>query len=117
MAFVPTTDAGRARPFYEKTLGLKVSGEDEYGVMFDANGVRLRMSVVGGEFKPAPFTILSWVVSDIGPMVQALGSVGVIFERYGFLEQDELGVWASPDGAKVAWFRDTDGNVLSVAEL
>ena len=50
-------------------------------------------------------------------MVQALGSVGVVFERYGFLDQDELGVWASPDGAKVAWFRDTDGNVLSVAEL
>jgi catechol 2,3-dioxygenase-like lactoylglutathione lyase family enzyme len=117
MAFVPTADAGKARPFYETTLGLKVVGEDPYGVIFDANGVRLRMSIVGGELKPAPFTILSWVVSDIRSMVMALGTRGVVFERYGFPEQDELGVWTSPDGAKVAWFKDTDGNVLSVAEL
>jgi catechol 2,3-dioxygenase-like lactoylglutathione lyase family enzyme len=117
MAFVPTTDAGRARPFYEKTLGLTVVGQDDYGVMFDVNGVRLRMSVVGGEFKPAPFTILSWVVADIGAMVKALGSKGVVFERYGFFEQDELGVWTAPDGAKVAWFKDLDGNTLSVAEF
>jgi hypothetical protein len=116
MAFVPTTDAVRARSFYEKTLGLIVVGEDAYGIMFDANGVRLRISVVR-ELTPAPFTILSWVVADIRSMVSALADRGVVFERYGFLELDELGVWASPDGAKVAWFKDVDGNVLSVAEL
>ncbi len=116
MAFVPTTDAFRARSFYEKTLGLTVVGEDAYGIMLDANGVRLRISVVR-ELTAAPFTILSWVVADIRSMVSALADRGVVFERYGFLEQDELGVWASPDGAKVAWFKDVDGNVLSVAEL
>ena len=57
--------------------------EDGYGVMFDANGVRLRMSVVR-ELNPAPFAILSWVVVDIRAMVKALGAKGVVFERYGF---------------------------------
>ena len=117
MAFIPVTDAGRAKPFYEKTLGLKVVSEDPYGVMFDANGVALRMSVVGSELKPAPFTILGWTVTDIRAMIPALESKGVVFERYDFFEQDELGVWMSPEGAKIAWFKDPDGNTLSLAQL
>jgi catechol 2,3-dioxygenase-like lactoylglutathione lyase family enzyme len=117
MAFVPVTDASRARPFYEKTLGLKVVGEDPYGVMFDANGVKLRMSVVGSELKPAPYTILGWVVADIRSMIPVMESKGVVFERYDFMEQDEMGVWTSPEGAKIAWFKDVDGNILSIAQL
>jgi catechol 2,3-dioxygenase-like lactoylglutathione lyase family enzyme len=117
MAFVPVTDAGRARPFYEKKLGLKVVTEDPYGVMFDANGVRLRLSVVGGELKPAPYTILGWSVTDIRAMIPALESKGVVFERYDFIEQDDLGIWKAPDGAQIAWFKDPDGNTLSLAQL
>jgi len=117
MAFVPVTDAGRARPFYEKVLGLKVVGEDPYGVMFDANGVKLRMSVVGSELKPVPFTILGWAVPDIRAMIPALESKGVVFERYDFIEQDELGIWKSPEGAQIAWFKDPDGNTLSLAQM
>ncbi len=117
MAFIPVADAGRAKPFYEKTLGLKVVGEDPYGVMFDANGVTLRMSVVGSELKPAPFTILGWSVADIRAMIRTLESKGVVFERYDFFQQDELGVWTSPEGAKIAWFKDPDGNTLSLAQL
>ncbi len=117
MAFIPVTDAVRAKPFYEKTLGLKVVGEDPYGVMFDANGVSLRMSVVGKELKPAPFTILGWSVADIRAMIAELESKGVRFERYDFFAQDELGVWISPEGAKIAWFKDPDGNTLSLAQL
>lgn len=117
MAFVPVVDAGRARPFYEKTLGLKVVSEDQYGVMFDANGVTLRMSIVGGELKTAPYTILGWAVADVRAMVETLHSRGVVFERYDFMEQDEWGIWASPEGAKIAWFKDVDGNILSLAQL
>ncbi|HUB60147.1 MAG TPA: VOC family protein [Puia sp.] len=117
VAFVPVTDAGRARPFYEQTLGLKVTHEDSYGVMFDANGVKLRMSVVGSELKPAPYTILSWLVPDIRAMIPAMESKGVKFERYDFFEQDELGVWTAPEGAKIAWFKDPDGNTLSLTQL
>jgi catechol 2,3-dioxygenase-like lactoylglutathione lyase family enzyme len=117
MAFVPVTDAARARPFYEKTLGLKVVGEDPYGVTFDANGVTLRMSVVGSELKPAPFTILGWKVADIRAMIPVMEAGGVKFERYDFFEQDALGVWTAPEGAKIAWFKDPDGNTLSIAQL
>jgi len=117
VAFVPVTDAGRARPFYEQTLGLKVTHEDSYGVMFDANGVKLRMSVVGSELKPAPYTILGWLVPDIRAMIPAMESKGVKFERYDFFEQDELGVWTAPEGAKIAWFKDPDGNTLSLTQL
>jgi catechol 2,3-dioxygenase-like lactoylglutathione lyase family enzyme len=117
MAFVPVSDAGRARPFYEKTLGLKVLTEDPYGVMFDANGVRVRLSVVGSELKPAPFTILGWSVADIRAMIPTLESRGVVFERYDFFEQDEQGIWKSPEGAQIAWFKDLDGNTLSLAQL
>ncbi|HLI94008.1 MAG TPA: VOC family protein [Puia sp.] len=116
MAFVPTTDPVRGRAFYEGVLGLKVTDEDPYGIMFDANGTRLRMSVVG-ELVPAPYTILSWVVKDVRSVVRALQGKGVAFERYGFMEQDEWGVWRSPEGAQIAWFKDPDGNTLSVAEL
>jgi catechol 2,3-dioxygenase-like lactoylglutathione lyase family enzyme len=117
MAFVPVVDAGRARSFYEKTLGLKVVSEDPYGIMFDANGVTLRMSVVGSELKAAPYTILGWAVADVRSMVETLRSGGVVFERYDFMEQDEWGVWTSPEGAKIAWFKDVDGNILSLAQL
>ena len=117
MAFVPVVDAVRARPFYEKTLGLQVVNEDHYGIMFDANGVKLRMSVVGSELKSAPYTILGWAVADIQAMVKTLQSRGVVFERFDFMEQDESGVWTSPEGAKVAWFKDMDGNILSLAQL
>jgi hypothetical protein len=74
------------------------------------------MSVVR-ELTPYPFTILSWVVADIRSMVKSLVNQGVVFERYGFFEQDDLGIWAAPDGTKVAWFKDLDGNTLSVAEF
>lgn len=116
IAFVPTTDSGRGRSFYEGVLGLKVTGEDAYGVMFDANGTRLRMSVVS-DLSPAPHTILGWVIPDVRTMVRALEGKGVVFERYGFMEQDEWGVWQSPGGAQVAWFKDPDGNTLSVTQL
>jgi predicted enzyme related to lactoylglutathione lyase len=115
MAFVPTTDAGKARPFYERILGLAVQREDAYGITFDAHGVELRMSIVP-ELKPLPFTILGWVVEDIESMMGVLGQKGVIFERYSFLEQDAAGIWSAPDGTKVAWFKDPDGNTLSLAQ-
>jgi hypothetical protein len=68
------------------------------------------------EFKPAQFTILGWQVADIEKMVEELEKKGVHFERFGFFEQDKLGIWTAPTGDKVAWFKDPDGNVLSVSQ-
>jgi len=116
MAFVPTADPKRARSFYEHTLGLRFVSEDQFAVVFDADGVMLRVTNVP-EFKPRSFTILGWQVADIASAVSSLSEKGVSFEKYGFEGQDNSGVWASPSGAKVAWFKDPDGNVLSVTQF
>ena len=67
-------------------------------------------------FKPAPFTILGWLVDDIQKAAKGLNKKGVKFERFAGMEQDQLGVWDSPSGAKIAWFKDPEGNVLSLTE-
>ena len=116
IAFVPTTDATRARAFYEGVLGLKFVADDGFAMVLDANGIMIRVAKMGKEFTPAQFTILGWQVNGIEKIVAGLQVKGVLFERYGFLKQDELGIWTAPTGDKVAWFKDPDGNVLSVSE-
>jgi hypothetical protein len=69
------------------------------------------------KFEPTCFTVLGWIVSDIAKEIRALKKCGVKFKRYDWMEQDELGVWVSPDGAKIAWFKDPDGNTLSLTEF
>jgi Glyoxalase/Bleomycin resistance protein/Dioxygenase superfamily. len=118
IAFVPTRNREKARPFYEKTIGLRFVSDDQFALVFDAHGRMVRVvdvSSVPG-FEPAPFTILGWTVSDIVKVVRDLQLKGVKFERYSGMQQDKLGVWNSPSGAKVVWFKDPDGNVLSLTE-
>ena len=118
MAFVSTAGSmkAKARAFYEEQLGLAVLAADDYGVMYDVNGRRLRMSYVK-ELQPAPYSILCWVVPDIRAAVAALVLKEVVFEQYEGLGQDAAGVWAAPDGTLVAWFKDPAGNVLSLAQF
>jgi len=116
VAFVPTRDAKKARAFYEGVLGLRFVNDDGFAMVLDANGIMIRVAKVGKEFTPAQFTILGWQVTEIENMVQALRKKGVHFEIYGFFKQDELGIWTAPTGDKVAWFKDPDGNVLSVSQ-
>jgi catechol 2,3-dioxygenase-like lactoylglutathione lyase family enzyme len=118
IAFVPTRDPAAARAFYEKTLGLEFVSEDPFAVVFNAHGVTLRIanvSTVRG-FKPAAYTILGWHVPSAEKAVRGLTKKGVKFERFPGMPQDQLGIWNSPSGARVAWFKDPDGNVLSVTE-
>jgi catechol 2,3-dioxygenase-like lactoylglutathione lyase family enzyme len=118
IAFVPTLKPDVARTFYHKTLGLRLVGEDDFAVVFDAEGTMIRVAnVSGSDFTPAPFTILGWHVGDIEKCVRALRSNGVSFERYEGISQDNNGVWESPSGARIAWFKDPDGNTLSITEL
>jgi catechol 2,3-dioxygenase-like lactoylglutathione lyase family enzyme len=116
VAFVPTTDAARARAFYEGVLGLRFVKDDGFAMVLDANGIMVRVAKVAADWKPAQFTILGWEVSDIENVVRALQEKGVHFEIFGFFKQDELGIWTAPTGDKVAWFKDPDGNVLSVSQ-
>lgn len=116
IAFVPTKDMGRARPFYERTLGLPMEGESPVACAFRAGGVLLRVIVVE-QLTPFPFTLLGWSVDDIAETVGALTKRGVAFARFEGVEQDELGIWRSPGGAHVAWFKDPDGNTLSLTQF
>jgi catechol 2,3-dioxygenase-like lactoylglutathione lyase family enzyme len=115
VAFVPTRDAARARAFYEGVLGLRFIKDDGYAMVLDANGIMVRVAKAP-EFTPLPFTILGWQVSEIENVVRGLREKGVHFEIFGFFKQDELGIWTAPAGDKVAWFKDPDGNVLSVSQ-
>ena len=116
VAFVPTRDADKARVFYERVLGLRFVNDDGFALVMNANGIMIRVARVGKEFTPAQFTILGWQVSEIENMVRALQNKGVHFEIYGFFKHDELGIWTAPTGDKVAWFKDPDGNTLSVSQ-
>ena len=115
VGFVPTKDTVRARVFYEKLLGLSLLSEDDFALVFDANGTNLRIVRVASH-TPAPFTILGWTVDDLRACAVQLQQNGVQFHRYGGLDQDDLGIWTAPGGALVAWFSDPDGNVLSICE-
>lgn len=118
VAFAPTIDAAKARAFYEGVLGLRlVADEKPFALVFDANGTMLRVTTVH-ELKPDPFTVLGWDVEDIAATVDRLTAAGVEFNRYkGVNDGDPRGIWNSPSGARVAWFKDPDGNVLGVTQF
>jgi catechol 2,3-dioxygenase-like lactoylglutathione lyase family enzyme len=115
IAFIPTRDSNQARAFYEGILGLRFVKDDGFALVFDANSIMVRIAKAP-EFKPLQFTILGWQVSNIEKMAADLQKKGVNFERFGFFEQDELGIWTAPSGDKVAWFKDPDGNMLSISQ-
>lgn len=115
VAFVATKDSDKARAFYEGVLGLRFVKDDGFAIVLDANGIMVRV-VKMKEFTPAHFTILGWQVTGIDKIVAALQGKGVHFEIFGFFKQDELGIWTAPTGDKVAWFKDPDGNILSVSQ-
>lgn len=122
VAFVPTTSYKSAKDFYVDVLGLAFVSEDQFALVLDANGIKIRVSKVP-EFTPRRFTVLGWEVSDIDEVVTQLLARGVSFEKYGLPGQDDRGIWTAPSvdnhsgDARVAWFKDPDGNVLSVTQF
>ena len=112
--FVRITDPERSRRFYEQTLGLAFDYENPYVTVFRSGNSQIIAQKVK-EFVPVAATVLGWEVKDIENVVSALLKSGVVFEKYEGMEQDELGIWTSP-GGKVAWFKDPDGNILSLSE-
>lgn len=114
-AFVPTVRPNEARSFYQDILGLKLLSEDNFAVEFDANGTLLRITTVQ-DLTPQQFTVLGWNVDNIVAVIKQLNNKNVFCERYDFFEQDDFGIWTSPNGSKVAWFKDPDENILSLTE-
>lgn len=117
VAFAATTNSARAREFYEGVLGLRlVEDQQPFALVFDANGTMLRVTTVN-DHHPVPFTVLGWSVASIADTVDRLTEAGVEFQRYpGMNDDDPKGIWTAPGGARVAWFKDPDGNVLSVTQ-
>jgi catechol 2,3-dioxygenase-like lactoylglutathione lyase family enzyme len=115
VAFLPTRDAEKARAFYEGVLGLRFVKDDGFAIVLDANGIIVRVTTIK-DFTPPPFTVLGWRVSGIEDVVRGLQKRGVHFEIFAFFKQDELGIWTAPTGDKVAWFKDPEGNILSVSQ-
>ena len=113
IGFIPSADLDRARSFYQGALGLAVTHEGGFALVLGSGSSRIRV-VAAGEFRPQPFTVAGWEAPDITSTVTGLLANGVVFERYDSMVQDELGIWTAPSGDRVAWFRDPDGNVLSL---
>lgn len=116
VTFINTASRAASEPFYRDILGLPFVADDGFAAVFDLPGAVLRITELQG-YQPATHPALGWVVDDIAATMQALIDKGVtptIYEGFG---QDALGIWTAPDGiAKVAWFNDPDGNVLSLTQ-
>jgi catechol 2,3-dioxygenase-like lactoylglutathione lyase family enzyme len=112
VAFLPSTDLDRSREFYEGVLGLALESQDGFACQFRSGDTRLRVTLVE-EFSPQPFTVLGWSVPDLEA---AIAELGVTVERFDRVEQDEHGIWTAPTGTRVAWFKDPDGNTLSLSQ-
>lgn len=116
VAFVATASPEVARHFYVKLLGLPLVEDGPHGLLLNANGSLLHIQKVQQPVS-APYVVLGWQVSDLRNTVATLIERGVAFQRYDGLPQDDLGIWHAPAGARVAWFRDPDGNIVSLTEL
>ena len=115
VGFVPTKNYEEARAFYEGKLGFKFVSLDQYALVMSVGGHKIRMTKVPN-FTPLQGTILGWEVTDIVAAAKWLAGRGVALEKYPFVQDRELGIWTTPSGDKVAWFKDPDGNILSISQ-
>lgn len=117
IGFIPTRNAEAARAFYEGVLGLYLESSDPMALVFRLGPARATMLriVCAGDSAPATFTVFGWEVTAIESCVDQLAQKGVEFLRVPHCRQDERGIWDAPGGARIAWFKDPDGNTLSIS--
>ncbi|MGA3195172.1 MAG: VOC family protein [Terriglobales bacterium] len=115
IGFVPTKDSGKAREFYEGKLGFQFVSDDPFALVMRAGETMIRIAKAP-DFMPARYTVLGWEVGNIEEVVGWLQRRGVAFEKYLFAQDQVSGIWTAPNGDKIAWFKDADGNVLSVSQ-
>jgi len=116
VAFLASTDLDRSEVFFRDVLDLPILSRSPFACLFRCGASTLRVTRVD-ELRPQPFTVFGWTVVDLRSSVEQLGERGVGLLRYDGLDQDADGVWTTPGGDLVAWFHDSDGNVLSLTEL
>jgi catechol 2,3-dioxygenase-like lactoylglutathione lyase family enzyme len=115
VGFLVTTNPDAARRFYTEVLGFRLISDDGHALSFDTLVGMLRI-VKAEQFQPAHGTVLGWEVGDIQGAVANLKSKGAVFERFPGMPADENAVFTFPTGDKVAWFRDPEGNLLSLSQ-
>jgi catechol 2,3-dioxygenase-like lactoylglutathione lyase family enzyme len=115
VGFVPTKDYEQARAFYEGKLGFQFVSLDQYALVVSVGGHMIRIAKVPN-FTPLHGTILGWEVKEIETVATWLRDRGVTLEKYPFVQDRELGIWTTPSGDRVAWFKDPDGNILSISQ-
>src|ERR1041385_6030055 len=103
--FVATANAQRAREFYEGKLGLKFVSDECPALVFRVGDSMLRIQKVE-RVRKSEYTSLGWDVKDIRKTVRELQGRGVEFQTYEGMNQDKDGIWISPSGGLVAWFKD-----------
>ena len=116
IAFLATRDANASRRFYEEVLGLRLVDDNDFALVFDAFGTMLRIQKTP-DVVTAPYTAFGLEVDDIAASVAALSEKGVPPKRYDGMGQDTQGIWTAPSGAKIAWFADPDGHVVSLSQF
>jgi catechol 2,3-dioxygenase-like lactoylglutathione lyase family enzyme len=116
IAFIGTTNSERSKAFYTGVLGLRLIEDAQFATVYDAHGTMLRVFKLE-ELAPARYTVLGWKVPDIAAAIDQLMNLGVTFEHIPGMQQDRRGVWTSPDGHQIAWFKDPDGNTLSLTQF
>ena len=112
---VLTSRLAEAERFYSDVLGLPLKGNSDGALVYDVGGGDLRISPVPST-EPSVHTVVGFAVSELRAVVSALGARGVQWERFPGFPLDAAGVVVTPGGAKVAWFRDPDGNLLSIVQ-
>jgi len=115
VGFLLTKDYEAARAFYEGKLGFAFVSLDQFALVMMAGKSMIRIVKVP-TFTPLQSTVLGWGVDDMDAMVGWLIGRGVVFEKYPFVADKERGIWTAPGGTRVAWFKDPDGNVLSLSQ-
>jgi predicted enzyme related to lactoylglutathione lyase len=116
ISFVATSNATAAKEFYKKILGLTFVSGDQFALVFKAKGTMLRIQKVD-KVNPHGYTAIGWQVADIEKEVSLLSKRGITFAQYQGMNQDDHGIWTAPSGAKIAWFSDPDGNILSLTQF
>lgn len=115
ISFIATTKPEMAKTFYGDILGLVLREQSPYALVFGDGANMLRVQIVA-ELTPASHTVHGWQVTDLDREIADLTDKGVAFLKFDQLPQDASGIWTSPDGHKIAWFKDPSGNILSMTQ-
>ena len=116
VGFLPSTDLARAELFYQGVLNLPLMSRSPFASVFQVGRATLRVTKVDA-FRPQPFTVFGWLVTDLRTVISELRERETALLRYEGLDQDDDGIWTTPSGDLVAWFQDPDANVLSLTQL